>query len=128
MSAADLKALAWTLPTLANVAPGAVGFPWLKSLDLKASWPIKIMERVTLEPSASIFNIFNFANNFLPGNLPGGVPGTLSAGGPNGTLSPNSVGGVTSGSSLVPYRASFQSGTYALGAPRQFEFGLRVAF
>jgi hypothetical protein len=128
MSAADLKALAWDLPTLANVAPGAVGFPWLKSLDLKASWPIRIMERVTLEPSASIFNIFNFANNFLPGNLPGGTPGTLSAGGPGGTLSPNSVGGVTSGSSLVPYRASFQSGTYALGAPRQFEFGLRVAF
>ena len=43
-------------------------------------------------------------------------------------LAPNVVGGVTPGSSLTPFRASFQSGTYALGAPRQFEFGLRISF
>jgi hypothetical protein len=42
-------------------------------------------------------------------------------------LAPNAVGGVT-GPGLTPFRASFQSGTYALGAPRQFEFGLRIAF
>ena len=70
----------------------AVGFPWLESLDLKAAWPIKIGERFVLEPSASIFNIFNFANEFLPGNLPGDIPGTLGPGGPNGTLAANSVG------------------------------------
>ncbi len=128
MTSADMTALGWVMPSLANVAPGAVGFPWLKSLDLKASWPITIKERVTVEPSASIFNIFNFSNSFLPGNLPGGVDGTLSPGGPNGTLSPSSVGGVTPGQNLLPYRASFQSGTYALGAPRQFEFGLRISF
>jgi hypothetical protein len=127
MTGADMTALAWTLPSLANVQPGAVGFPWLKSFDLKASWPIKIKERLTLEPSASIFNLFNFSNSFLPGNLPGGVPGTLSPGS-GGYLASTAIGGVTSGSSLTPYRASFQSGTYALGAPRQFEFGLRVAF
>ncbi|MGB8731292.1 MAG: hypothetical protein WCC99_08595, partial [Candidatus Sulfotelmatobacter sp.] len=127
MTTADMTALAWTLPTLANVQPGALGFPWLKSFDLKASWPIKIAERVTIEPSAGIFNLFNFSNSFLPGNLPGGVPGTLSPGG-NGFLAPTTIGGVTPGSSLTPYRASFQSGTYALGAPRQIEFGLRVAF
>ena len=128
MTSADMTALGWVMPSLASVAPGAVGFPWLKSLDLKASWPIKIGERVIVEPSASIFNIFNFANEFLPGNLPGGTLGTLSPGGNNGTLSPSSVGGVTQGINLLPYRASFQSGTYALGAPRQFEFGLRISF
>jgi len=129
MTAADMKALAWTLPTLANVEPGAIGIPWLKSFDLKASWPILIKERVTLEPSASIFNIFNFSNIFLPGNLPGGTPGTLTPGS-GGFLSPNTIGGVTNlqPTSVTPYRASFQSGTYALGAPRQFEFGLRIAF
>lgn len=127
MTSADMTALGWTLPTLANVAPGAVGFTWLKSFDLKASWPIKVGERFTIEPSAGIFNIFNFANNFLPGNLPGGTPGTLTPGS-NGVLAPNSIGGVTPGANLLPYRASFQSGTYALGAPRQFEFGLRIAF
>jgi len=128
LTSADMTTLGWVMPALSSVAPGAVGFPWLKSLDLKAAWPIKIGERLVIEPNASIFNIFNFANEFLPGNLPGNIPGTLGPGGPNGTLGSNSVGGVTPGQDLLPYRASFQSGTYALGAPRQFEFGLRVSF
>ena len=128
MTNADMTNLGWVMPTLPSVAPGAVGFTWLKSLDLKGAWPIKIGERFVIEPSASIFNIFNFANVFLPGNLPGNIPGTLGPGGPGGTLGANSVGGVTPGENLTPYRASFQSGTYALGAPRQFEFGLRISF
>jgi hypothetical protein len=122
-----MAALGWVMPSLSSVAPGAVGFSWLKSLDLKAAWPIKIGERLTIEPSASIFNMFNFANEFLAGNLPGNIPGTLAPGGPGGTLGANSPGGVTA-ATLLPYRASFQSGTYALGAPRQFEFGLRISF
>jgi hypothetical protein len=124
LTTGDLNALGWTLPTIGSVAPNALGIPWLKSMDLKAAWPIKVKERVTVEPSASVFNVFNFANAFLPGNLPSAslVPGT----GPY--LAPNVVGGVTGGSSLTPFRASFQSGTYALGAPRQFEFGLKISF
>jgi hypothetical protein len=124
MTQSDMNALGWVMPQLASVAPGAMNFPWLKVLDLKAAWPIKIRERITVEPSASVFNVFNFSNSFLPGNVPSA---SLLPGGPNGTLAPNSVGGVT-GAGLTPYRASFQSGTYALGAPRQFEFGLRVDF
>jgi hypothetical protein len=79
-----------------------------------------------LEPSVSIFNIFNFVNEFLPGNVPGGTTGTLAPGA-NGFLAASTIGGVTQ-QSILPFRASFQSGTYALGAPRQFEFGLRVSF
>ncbi len=124
MSSADMGTLGWVMPQIASVTPGAQNFTWLKTLDLKAAWPIKIRERVTVEPSASIFNVFNFANSFLPGNLP---LASLLPGGPNGTMAPNAVGGVT-GASLLPFRASFQSGTYALGAPRQIEFGLRVSF
>ena len=71
-------------------ATNALNFPWLKSMDLRAAWPIKIKDRVTVEPSANIFNVFNFANSFLPGNLP-----TLRCcRGPNGILAPNVVGGV----------------------------------
>jgi hypothetical protein len=77
-----------------------------------------------VEPSASIFNVFNFENAFMAGNLP---LASLLPGGPTGTLAPNSVGGVTGGS-LMPFRSSFQSGTFALGAPRQIQFGLRVSF
>src|SRR5579864_972496 len=124
MSAADMSALNWVMPQIAPVAPGGQNFTWLKSLDIKAAWPIKIREKVTVEPSASVFNVFNFANSFLPGNLPSA---SLLPGGANGTLGPNVVGGVN-GASLMPFRAGFQSGTYALGAPRQIEFGLRVEF
>jgi hypothetical protein len=124
LTPSDLVALGWVLPTIGSVAPNALGIPWLKSLDLKLAWPLKLKERVTIEPSASIFNIFNFSNAFLPGNL----PSASLAPGQNGLLAPNVVGGVTHGSSLTPFRASFQSGTYALGAPRQFEFGLRISF
>jgi hypothetical protein len=137
MTPSDMATLGWDMPALSSVAPGAVGFPWLKSLDLKASWPIRIGDRFTIEPSVGIFNIFNFANEFLPGDLPGNIPGTLAPSNPacvafgncaTTQLASNVVGGVTPGSSLVPFRASFQSGTYALGAPRQFEFGLRISF
>jgi Carboxypeptidase regulatory-like domain len=127
MTSADMSALGWVMPVLPNVAPGAVGFPWLKSFDFKAAWPIKLkMERgLTVTPSVSIFNIFNFSNAFLPGNLP---TATLAPNSDGVTIAPNAVGGVTQGANYTPYRASFQSGTYALGAPRQFEFGLSVEF
>jgi hypothetical protein len=124
MTPVDMAALGWVMPNIASVAPYAAGIPWLKSMDLRFAWPFKVKERVTIEPSASVFNVLNFWNAFLPGNLPGAslIPGQ------NGLLAPNVIGGVTTGANLEPYRASFQSGTYALGAPRQFEFGLRISF
>ena len=124
MTEADMAALGWIMPTLGSVAPHAVATPWLKTMDLRIAWPLKVKDRVTIEPSASVFNVFNFANAFQPGNVPSGslLPG------PNGVLAPNVLGGVTPGSSYTPFRTSLQSGTYALGAPRQFEFGLRISF
>jgi hypothetical protein len=79
--------------------------------------------RLKVTPSVSIFNLFNFRNSFLPGNLPSAnlTPGS------DGNIAPGFVGGVTH-AGLTPYFASFQSGTYALGAPRQFEFGLKIDF
>ncbi len=43
-------------------APGQVELAWLKSLDLRASWQLKIRERFMIEPSVAFFNAFNFAN------------------------------------------------------------------
>jgi hypothetical protein len=93
-------------------------------MDFRASWPFTWKDRFTIEPSATIFNVFNFWNAFNPGNLPGAalVPGQ------NGLLAPNVVGGIAPGPNLTPFRASFQSGTFALGAPRNFQFGLKVNF
>jgi hypothetical protein len=124
MTSADMTALGWVMPSLPSVAPGALNLPWLRAFDLELAWPIPLVkERVKITPSVSIFNLFNMTNAFLPGNLP------LSPlyPGPNGYIAPNVVGGVTQGA-ILPYRASFQSGTYALGAPRQFEFGLKLDF
>jgi hypothetical protein len=124
MTPNDMAALGWVMPTLGSVAPYAIGIPWLKTMDLRASWPLKVGERVTIEPSVSAFNVFNLVNSFMPGNLPGAslVPG------PNGLLAPNVLGGVSSVSSFNPFRAGFGSGTFAMGAPRAFEFGLRISF
>jgi hypothetical protein len=124
MTTADMTSLGWIMPTINSVAQGALGIPWVKSIDLKASRPIKFKEGVTLEPSVSIYNVFNLVNTFLPGNL----PGTSLLPGQNGLLAPNVLGGITSASSFAPFRASFQSGTYALGAPRQLEFALHITF
>jgi hypothetical protein len=124
MIPSDMAALGWIMPTINSVAPHALATPWLKTMDLRASWPLKVKDRVTIEPSASVFNVFNFTNAFQPGNMPSSslLPG------PGGILAPNVVGGVAPGSSYTPFRTSLQSGTYALGAPRQFEFGLRISF
>jgi hypothetical protein len=123
LTQSDMSALGWVMPQIGSVAPGAVGPPWLKSLDLKLAWPIRIKDRFTIEPSASVFNVFNFANEFQAGKQPFS---SLLPGGTGG-IAPNAIGGVTQ-SGLAPFRSSFQSGTYALGAPRQFEFGLRIEF
>jgi hypothetical protein len=126
LSSTDLAALGWVMPTLNSVTPGALNFPWLKSFDLGMAWPIPLLKdgRLKITPSVNVFNLFNFHNAFLPGNLP--QPNLLPGSGAN--LASNVIGGVTSGTSLTPFLASFQSGTYALGAPRQFEFGLKIDF
>jgi hypothetical protein len=132
MSLADMQALGWVIPTLPGVDAGALNFPWLRTFDLKMAWPIKVTERITIEPSIGFYNIFNVANGFLPGNLPSGAlygDGTTGCGG-NGCIASGTIGGVTStgANAWTPYRATMQSGTYGLGAPRQIEFGLRLTF
>lgn len=129
MTPTDMLALGWVMPTLPSVPLTAINMPWLKSFDVKAARAVEIKERITIEPSVSVYNVLNIANAFLPGNLPFGS--LLS--GPNptfvstGLLAPNAIGGVT-GANLNPFRAGFQSGTFATGAPRQIEFGLRIQF
>jgi hypothetical protein len=128
LTLADMQALGWVTPSLPSVAPGALNFPWLKTFDVTLGWPIPIGERVHIEPSIAFFNIFNMSNSFLPGNLPSQA---LNPADPtctsNCTISTTSIGGVGF-QQLLPYRATMQSGTYALGAPRQLEFGLKLSF
>ena len=118
MTQAEMTQMGWVMPTLPGVAPGALNFPWLKAFDMSLAWPIPLLKegRLRITPSVSAFNLFNFHNAFLPGNLASFTLGN-----------PNSIGMVTK-ATQAPFLASFQSGTYALGAPRQFEFGLKIDF
>jgi hypothetical protein len=113
-----LGAVADTIPLgpLTNRA----GFRWVKAVDLKLSAPLKLSERVTLEPAASAYNIFNFANfNMDPTNrfseVLRGIPATV-----NGTI--NVV------SQLNRFRANQTSSLFSLGTARQFELGMKVTF
>jgi hypothetical protein len=125
----DMAALGWVMPTIPSVAQGAADAPWLKTVDLRLAWPIKVRDRFTIIPSASVFNAFNFANAFLPGDVPNGS--LLSGPNPtfvtNGVLAPSVAGGVLK-SGLTPFRNGLQSGTFASGAPRQLEFGVKISF
>jgi len=101
---------------------------WLKTIDLRLSWPLRVGERVKLEPNFSVFNVFNFANfggagNQLSGVL-NGAPGTSL----NNASSAGFCGSSTTFCTSRLDRVLAGSGTYANGAPRQMEFGVRITF
>jgi hypothetical protein len=101
---------------------------WLKTIDLRLSWPLRVGERVKLEPNVSVFNAFNFANfggagNQLSGVL-NGAPGTSL----NNASSSGFCGSSTTFCTSRQDRVLAGSGTYANGAPRQMEFGIKITF
>lgn len=112
--------------TLAGVQPGTLyANDWLRTFDLRFSAPIPIKERVRIEPSISIFNVFNFANFAIsPATR---VNGVLSASSLNGTVY-TSANNPNATNSLDAIRAGLGSGTFSLGAPRQLEYGLKITF
>jgi hypothetical protein len=97
--------------------PENVGLGWLRTMDLKVGWEYKIHERLTVEPSLSLFNVLNFANFDGPNQRLGG---TLNGGS-------CSVNGATY-NSCTTNRLGLGTGAFALGAPRAFEWGLRIIF
>ena len=114
---ADLQALGGVAPSITPVVPGQVGLGWLKAFDFELSWVHHVWhERLTIQPSFSIFNAFNFANfdsaaNTLTGQLNGGagsIGGTVQAGRPD--------------------RIGAGTGVFAFGAPRTLEWGLKLQF
>jgi hypothetical protein len=116
MSLAQLQALGGVLPTL-DMPTSVQGLGWLKTMDFRLSYPRKIRESLSIEPSISVFNAFNMSNFDAPGL-------TL-----NGNL--NSGPGSVNGSSALDHqltRVLPGSGVYDLGAPRVLEFGMKVTF
>jgi hypothetical protein len=121
MTLADLQALGGLASPVAPVVPGQVGLGWLKAFDFELSWVGHLWhERLTIQPSMSLFNAFNFANfdsaaNALTGQLNGGS-GSINGTGPNTVATPR------------PDRIGAGTGVFAFGAPRTIEWGLKLQF
>ncbi len=124
-TSSQLASLRGTTPFIIVPPAGQFANESFKSLDAAISWPLKLGERVRIEPSARFFNVFNFANfNSVSGQLayyfPGpGQPVAAGAGSANGT---------PSGAARDVLRIGSGSGVYNYGAPRQMEFGVKISF
>lgn len=114
---AQLQSLGGVAPTVAAPVSGQVPMFGLKTFDLKLSWVGKFHERLTVEPSVSFFNAFNFANFDLPQS-------TLN---PLLTGAAGSVNGTTYNDQTTQ-RVGVGTGVYSLGAPRVIEWGLKLTF
>ena len=136
-SVTQLHALGAYAPLISSCNPpdpscGLPGRPaqqtWLKTIDLRLSWPFTVAERYKIEPNFSAFNVFNLANYGGPGaQLSGildGAPGTSL----NNSTTPGYCGNTTTLCTSRLDRVLPGSGVFANGAPRQLEFGLRITF
>ena len=104
-------------PSVPLAPAGQVNMAWLRALDMKFTWNHTFKEKVTIQPSVGFYNLANFANFDLPGATLNGLL-TGSVGQINGTTRPDHN----------IDRVGVGTGVYALGAPRQIEFGLTVSF
>ncbi|HYL69360.1 MAG TPA: carboxypeptidase regulatory-like domain-containing protein [Candidatus Limnocylindria bacterium] len=117
ITAAQLKALGGVAPTVQAPPANQVGLGWLKGMDVQLSWiGHAFHERLTLQPSVGIFNLFNFVNFDSPANaLSGQLSGT--AGAINGATPQNRADRIGAG-----------SGLFQFGAPRVIEWGMKFTF
>lgn len=107
-------------PSVPLPPAGEVGLTWLETFDTSLTWigTAHIGEHaLTIEPSVSVYNLFNFANFNIPGNVLSGILGG-SAGTVNGTTYANADA----------VRVGVGTGVFSLGAPRTIEFGLKLSF
>lgn len=118
MTLAQLQALGGVAQPIANAPANQVDFSWLKALDMRVAWRYTFKERFTFEPSVGVFNLFNFANFNLP---PTTMSGLL-------TGSPGALNGTTPTDNNAGFRVGNGTGVYAVGAPRQIEWGMRLTF
>jgi len=121
----QMATLRGTTPYILLPPEGQFTNPGFKSFDAAISWPLKLGERFTLEPSARFFNVLNFGN-FQPVSpqltyyFPG--PGQPSVGGAG------SANGTPPGSARDVLRIGAASNVYGYGTPRQMEFGVKLSF
>jgi hypothetical protein len=96
--------------------------PNFYTTDLRFSWRYSFRDRLSIEPTAEVFNIFNRDNRIGQASIGrGGNTGfdpILSGG-------PGSINGTVG---TAPLRVGSGSGSFSSGTPRAFQFGIRVSF
>lgn len=113
----QMRLLGGVMPAVQPAPVNQANMGWLKILDLRLGWVYKVADRVTLEPGASFYNLFNFSNfNGASTPLSGVLDGSFG-----------SVNG-TSGQQPSSNRLGLGTGVFALGAPRAIEFMMKVSF
>ncbi len=127
-STPQLLALGAYAPLIQGLPSHAAEATWLKTMDLHLSRPFQVGERVRLEPNLSVFNVFNWANFGGPGYQLSGVMNGAPGSSLNNASSGGYCGNSTSFCTARLDRVLPGSGTYATGAPRQIEFGVRITF
>jgi hypothetical protein len=130
-SLAELQSMGGVMQPLAAPVSHLAGLGWFKTFDVRLGWDHQLGERITLTPSISLYNIFNFANFDMPGYTQSGIlnfgAGSLM---PGATLvqPQNTVGGNSSLANGRTNRTSLQPNMNANGAPRAVQWGLKLSF
>jgi hypothetical protein len=133
---AQLLALGATPQAIALAPSGQVGLDSFFTFDVRLGWVIHpnkffraMPERVTVEPQVQFFNLFNRQNFDSPSQPLSGVLQSLAN---CPTLSAKTCpAGTTINTTTQALRTnltSIGSGVFALGAPRQMEWGIKVSF
>ena len=118
-TAAQLQQIGAVAPYLSPAPANQLLFPWVRALDLKASWVHRFNERLTVEPSVGFYNVANFSNFNQP---PGAMTGFLNEGS-------GSINSIAAGSqSAQTFRVGAGTGVFGMGSPRVLEFGTRLTF
>jgi len=97
-------------------------------MDLRLGRPFQVNERINLEPTIAIFNVFNWANFGGAGDQLNGILNGAAGSSLNNASSAGFCGNSTGVCTSRLDRVLPGSGTYANGAPRQVEFGVRITF
>ena len=128
---AQLQTLGAVKPFVAPPPPGATGNHPFREVSAVLSWPIKVTERFTVEPSIAAYNVLGLANySRLVGSLTNQVtpfaPGQFGPdGNVNGTVLTHDGNNPNND---VSSKIGTGSGVFNLGAPRQVEFGIKLSF
>lgn len=127
MNPADAQMLGLVMPYIQDtISPQQIKPDSFLNSDLRISRSVKITEKFTITPMVEIFNVFNIANYDPPGDVMTGQLDTAYTP-PDGSLgAPGSIANTLPGTSVRKF--GLNTGTFAEGIPRAFQFGIRFSF